>query len=88
MAQYDWLDLTTREHQLFLLQAAEDNYLTAKKVPLLEQELNEKTEYIAELEKHIDILQKTLALVRDNKRKVVLTYRRKKNVRKNHSPLR
>lgn len=83
---YDWLDLTVKENQVFLLQEANELEKEVEDLRKLVIICDNQRAYIKELEKHLGLLQKTLDVANKNKvlvRKVRVSGR-KKNVRKNH----
>lgn len=67
MGNYDWVDLSLREHQIFLMTEANNLYEEAKEIPKLRQENEAQAMYIEELEKQLSLLQKTLDCVYENR---------------------
>ena len=84
--RYDWLDLNSFDHQLFLKGEAEYLYEQVQELSKFQQEAEAQAKYIEELEKQVSILQKTLDCVYENRclRRRVHNGR-KKNVRKNNN---
>lgn len=63
MGYYDWLDLTIKENQIYLLGEAEYWHEEAKKIPPLEETVSNQKTYIRYLEKQLRLLQKTLDVI-------------------------
>ena len=85
MGEYDWLDLSQREHQTYLLNEANYLHEEAKKIPSLEETISNQEIYIKHIEKQLRLLQKTLdAIAKIQRGGRLKVYGRKKNVCKNN----
>jgi heme oxygenase len=65
--QYDWVDLNSVPHQLFLKGEAEYLYEQVQELSKFQREAEAQAKYIKELEKQVSILQKTLDCVYENR---------------------
>jgi hypothetical protein len=69
MEDYGWIDFSLVEHQTFIMAELRDLRAVSKKYYELLSSYDKQKLYIQELEKNIDILQKTLNVINKNKRK-------------------
>ena len=69
MGEYDWLDLSLHEHRVFLLHEANELKKEVDEYHKLRDLFQAQKRYIEELEKHLDILQRTLNVVHKNKKR-------------------
>jgi hypothetical protein len=67
MAGFDWLDLSQRENQIYLVNVANDLEIENKKLRNYLITCEEQETYIKELEKQVKLLQKTLDVINKNK---------------------
>ena len=84
---YDWLDLTKKENQIFLVNQANDMEKEIKNLREYIIICNRQEAYIKNIEKHVRLLQKTLDVTSKNKILVrkVRVCGRKMNVRKDNN---
>ena len=84
---YDWLDLTKKENQIFLVNQANDMEKEIKNLREYIIICNRQEAYIKNLEKHVRLLQKTLDVTSKNKILVrkVRVCGRTQDVRKNNN---
>ena len=78
---YDWLDLTKRENQIFLVNQANDMEKEIESLRNFIITCEEQKAYIKELEKQVRLLQKTLDIV--NKNKVLVRKVRSSEIHRN-----
>ena len=86
---YEWLDLEkSKEHRQYAYARLEELQHEVHELTQIKIEYEKQTEYVASLEKQLSFLQKTLEVVSPKTPEVCkrggMTYRRAKNVCKNH----
>lgn len=64
---YDWLDLSARENQVYLINIANNYARDLEKARETYQKCKEQGAYIETLEKQVRLLQKTLDVINQNK---------------------
>ena len=69
MGHFDWVELETHEQKEYFKRVADELYAEARRLTVFEHTCNEQAAYILQLEKQISLLQKTLDVLHQNKRR-------------------